>query len=56
MTRSYSRSILRNVPQQLRPSVSSSITDAQLLERFLHDGDDAAFELLTVQRGFPDSR
>jgi len=43
--------ILENVQRRLRPSVSGVVTDAQLLERFLQNRDQAAFELLMWRHG-----
>jgi hypothetical protein len=43
--------ILEHVQRRLRPSLSGVVTDAQLLERFLQDRDEAAFELLMWRHG-----
>ncbi len=43
--------ILENVQRRLRPSLSAVVTDTQLLERFLHERDQAAFELLMWRHG-----
>jgi len=43
--------ILENVQRRLRPSLSGVVTDAQLLERFLQERDEAAFELLMWRHG-----
>ncbi|HEY7156253.1 MAG TPA: RNA polymerase sigma factor [Gemmataceae bacterium] len=44
-------SILENIRRRLRPSPSGVITDTQLLERFLTERDEAAFELLMWRHG-----
>lgn len=51
MTTTSLPSILKSVQQRLRPSLSAGVTDAQLLERFLHKRDEAAFELLMWRHG-----
>jgi RNA polymerase sigma factor (sigma-70 family) len=43
--------ILEHVQRRQRPSHSSVVTDAQLLERFLNKRDEAAFELLIWRHG-----
>jgi HlyD family secretion protein len=43
--------ILEHVQRRLRPSLSGVVTDAQLLERFLRERDEAAFELLMWRHG-----
>ncbi len=43
--------VLEHVQRRLRPSLSGVVTDAQLLERFLHKRDEAAFELLMWRHG-----
>lgn len=43
--------VLEHVQRRLRPSLSGVVTDAQLLERFLHARDEAAFELLMWRHG-----
>jgi RNA polymerase sigma factor (sigma-70 family) len=43
--------VLEHVQRRLRPSFSGVVTDAQLLERFLHERDEAAFELLMWRHG-----
>ena len=43
--------ILESVQRRLRPSLSGVVTDAQLLERFLRERDEAAFELLMWRHG-----
>src|SRR5215471_9622680 len=43
--------ILESVQRRLRPSLSGVVTDAHLLERFLTERDEAAFELLMWRHG-----
>lgn len=43
--------VLEHVQRRLRPSLSGVVTDAQLLERFLRERDEAAFELLMWRHG-----
>jgi RNA polymerase sigma factor (sigma-70 family) len=51
MTMTPWSSILSSVQRRLRPARSSSVPDAQLLERFLRQRDEAAFELLMWRHG-----
>ncbi len=44
-------SILNHIQQKLQPSLFRSVPDALLLERFLNQRDEAAFELLTWRHG-----
>lgn len=44
-------SVLEHVQRRLRPSLTRFVTDAQLLERFLRERDEAAFELLMWRHG-----
>jgi RNA polymerase sigma factor (sigma-70 family) len=44
-------SILENIRRRRRPFQSGGVTDAHLLERFLHEHDEAAFELLMWRHG-----
>ncbi|HEY7425717.1 MAG TPA: RNA polymerase sigma factor [Gemmataceae bacterium] len=51
MATTFLPAILENVQRRLRPSLSGVVTDAQLLERFLKEHDQAAFELLMWRHG-----
>jgi RNA polymerase sigma factor (sigma-70 family) len=51
MVTPYLPAILEQVQRRLRPSLSAVVTDAQLLERFLQNRDQAAFELLMWRHG-----
>jgi len=51
MATTFLPSILESVQRRLRPSLSGVVTDAHLLERFLKEHDQAAFELLMWRHG-----
>ena len=45
------QTILEHIQRRLRPSLSGVVSDAELLERFLKDHDEAAFELMMWRHG-----
>jgi RNA polymerase sigma factor (sigma-70 family) len=45
------QTILDHIQRRMRPSLSGVVTDAELLERFLQDRDEASFELLMWRHG-----
>ena len=45
------QTLLDHVPRRQRQSPSGAVTDAQLLERFLRQRDEAAFGLLMRRHG-----
>jgi RNA polymerase sigma factor (sigma-70 family) len=47
----YKQTVLQNTRQITHPPYTSSVTDAQLIERFLSANDGAAFELLVRRHG-----
>src|SRR5689334_1777902 len=45
------QTILDHIQRRMRPSLAGVVTDAELLERFLENRDEASFELLMWRHG-----